>query len=103
MACFTACAWSAPNPQRLWPTDLNAPPANQSLSGKIASIGDATFSLEIAQNQDKKTVKFAVDEETKVEGKLAVGSQATVEYRSDNGVNLAIRVVVTPASGVNSY
>jgi hypothetical protein len=103
MVCFAVAAWSTPNLERVGLADSNETLDNQSLSGKIASIGDATFSLEIAQNQDKKTVKFAVDEETKVEGKLAVGSQTTVEYRSDNGVNLAIRVVVTPASGVNSY
>jgi hypothetical protein len=103
VVCFAGATWSTPSPERLWPVDLTAPPDNQSLSGKIASIGDATFSLEITKDQDKKTVKFVVDEETKVEGKLAVGSQATVEYRSDNGVNLVVRVVVTPASGVNSY
>jgi hypothetical protein len=102
MVCFTACAWSAPNPQRLWPTDLNAPPANQSLSGKIASIRDATFSLEITQNQDKKTVKFVVDEKTKVEGKLPWAlSDLGIPFGND--VNLAIQVVVTPASAVNSY
>jgi hypothetical protein len=103
MVCFTVAAWSKPNPGRRWPAGLTAPPDNQSLSGKIASIGDATFSLDITKDQDKKTVKFVVDEETKVEGKLTVGSQATVEYRSEDGVNLAVRVVVTPASGVNSY
>jgi hypothetical protein len=103
IVCFTVAAWSTPNTERLGPADLTGAPDNESLSGKIASIGDATFSLEIKQNQDKKTVKFVVDEETKVEGKLAVGSQATLESRWENGVNLAVRVVVTPASGVSSY
>jgi hypothetical protein len=103
MVCFTVAAWSPPNPKRLGPGNLNTPPDKQTLSGKIASIGDAAFSLEITKDQDKKTVKFVVDEETKVEGKLAVGSQATVEYSSENGINLAVRVVVTPASGVSSY
>jgi hypothetical protein len=103
MVCFTVAAWSTPNPERLGPADLTAPPDNQSLSGKIASIGDAAFSLEIVKNQNKKTVEFLVDEDTKVVGKLRVGSQATVEYRSDSGRNIAVRVVVTPASGVGSY
>jgi hypothetical protein len=44
-----------------------------------------------------------VDDKTKVEGKLAVGAQATVEYRSNEGKNIAVRVIVTPASGMNSY
>jgi hypothetical protein len=103
MVCFTVAAWSTPNPERLGPADLNALPDNQSLSGKIASIGDAAFSVEITKNEGKKTIEFLVDGETKVEGKLAVGSQATVEYRSDSGKNIAVRVVVTPPSGVNSY
>jgi hypothetical protein len=35
-----------------------------------------------------------------VEGKLATGSHAIVEYRSNSGKNVAGRVVVTPASGM---
>jgi hypothetical protein len=103
MVCFTVAAWSTPNPERLGPADLTEPPDNQSLSGKIASIGDAAFSLAITKEQKKKTVEFLVDEGTKVAGKLRVGSQATVEYCSDSGRNIAVRVVVTPASGVSSY
>ena len=102
LVCFTVAAWSTPVPDRLAPADLTASPDNQSLSGKIASVGDAAFSLEVTKNQDRKTIEFVVDGETKVEGKLTVGSQATVEYRSDNGKNVAVRVVVTPASGVSA-
>ena len=97
--CFAVAAWSTPNPGRLVPVKLNAAsPANQSLSGKISSIGDAAFSLEVTKGQDKKTLEFLVDGDTKVEGKLEVGSQATVEYRSADGRNVAIHVVVTPTS-----
>lgn len=103
MVCLTVAAWPPPNPKRLRPGDLTAPPDNQSLSGKIAAIGDAAFSLEIMKDQDKQTIEFLVDGETKVEGRLTVGSRATVEYRSDSGRNIAVRVVVKPASGVNSY
>jgi len=48
-------------------------------------------------------VEFLVDDKTKVEGKLTIGAQAMVEYRSDDGKNVAVHVVVTPASGVNPY
>jgi hypothetical protein len=44
-----------------------------------------------------------VDDKTKVEGKLTIGAQAMVEYRSDSGKNIAVHVVVTPASGINPY
>jgi hypothetical protein len=103
VACFTIAAWS---------TSLTAQPAtgapqpttdNQSLSGQITSIGDAEFSVQVAKNKDVSTVHFLVDDKTKVEGKLAVGAQATVEYRSDEGKNIAVHVIVTPAPGMSSY
>jgi len=74
---------------------------NQSVSGQIASVGDAVFAVSITKNNQAQTVEFMVDDKTKVEGKLTVGAQAVVEYRSDSGKNIATRVVVTPASGVN--
>jgi hypothetical protein len=82
---------------------LQPTPDNQSLSGKIASIGDAEFSVQVMKNQDVNTVQFQVDGKTRVEGKLTVGAQATVEYRSDAGKNIAVRVIVTPASGMNLF
>ena len=99
LLCFTVAAWSTPAPDRIAPTTLTPPPDTQSLSGRIASIGDAAFSLEITKGQDKKTLEFFVDGDTKVEGKLEVGSQATVEYQARNGKNVAVHVVVAPNAG----
>lgn len=77
---------------------------NQSVSGKIASVGDAAFELSIPKSDEKdKTVQFLVDDQTKVEGKLTVGAQATVEYRSESGRNIAVHVVVTPSSGLKQF
>jgi len=99
--CFTIAAWSPPlavlaegHPQPA--------PDNQSLSGQIISVGDAEFSVQVAKNKDASTVQFMVDDTTTVEGKLAVGAQATVEYRSNEGKNIAVRVIVTPTSGMSS-
>ena len=103
MVCFTIAAWSTPLPIRPAANNLGPSPDNQSLSGQIASVGDAEFSVQVAKNKDSSTVQFMVDDQTKVEGKLAVGAQATVEYRSNEGKNIAVRVIVTPASGMNSY
>jgi hypothetical protein len=103
LLCFTVAAWSTPDPDRMVPSDLQPVPDNQSLSGKISSIGDAQFSVDVLKDQDVNTVQFLVDDKTKVEGKLSVGAQATVEYRSDAGKNIAVRVTVTPASGMNLY
>ena len=103
LVCFTVAAWSTPLPDRLVPGEPQPAPDNQSLSGKIASVDDATFALEVAKGKEVNTVQFLVDDQTKVEGKLSVGAQATVEYRSNSGQNIAVRVIVTPSSGINLY
>ena len=48
-------------------------------------------------------MEFVVDGDTKVEGKLRIGSQATVEYRSADGQNIAVHVVVKPASAFKGW
>jgi len=98
VVCFTVASWATPTPDRLVPANAVPVPDNPSQSGKIASIGDAAFSLEVTNGQERKTIEFLVDDDTKVEGKLKVGSQATVEYRSADGRNIAIHVVVRPAA-----
>lgn len=104
LTCFTIAVFAQP----LLPTTALATtshfPENQSLSGQISSVGDAAFTLNIAKdNKRPETVEFLVDDKTKVEGKLTIGAKAMVEYHSDDGKNVAVHVVVTPASGVNPY
>jgi hypothetical protein len=103
LVCFTIAAWSAPLPALPGAGYLQPAPDKQSMSGKITSVGDAEFSLQVTKNQDVNTVQFMVDDKTKVEGKLAVGAHATVEYRSNEGKNIAVRVIVTPAFGMNLF
>lgn len=69
-----------------------------SVSGKISAIGDASFSVEVKKSQDLVTLQFLIDDTTKVEGRLEVGSQATVDYRTDEGNNIATHVVVAQTS-----
>jgi len=103
MACFTAAVFARPLPA----TEAGAAsrsPENQSASGQIASVGDAEFAISITKDQQKpQMVEFLVDASTKVEGKLTVGAQAMVEYRSDGGRNVAVHVVVAQASGIDQY
>jgi hypothetical protein len=94
---FTVAVWSAPARARDAAGSLTPAPDGRLLSGKISSIGDAAFTLEVKKNQDVSNVQFLVDDNTKVEGRLTVGAQATVEYRSNDGNNVAIHVVVKPA------
>jgi hypothetical protein len=103
LVCFTIAAWSTPTTVQPSGDPLLPTPDTQSLSGKIASVGDEEFSVQVKKDQDVNTVQFLVDDKTKVEGKLAVGAQATVEYRSNADKNIAVHVIVTPTSGMSSY
>ncbi|MGB2591047.1 MAG: hypothetical protein WBG02_06420 [Candidatus Acidiferrum sp.] len=83
-------------------------PQTQSVSGKIASVEKDSFTLTIGSAmeqsaetqstnaQQTRTMAFAVDKNTTIEGTLKVGSSADVTYRQDSGVNVAISVHVTP-------
>jgi len=82
-----------------------AAPQTQSVSGKIASVDQNSFTLTVASkssvSQDQQpgassTLSFTIDKNTTMDGKLKVGSSAEVTYRQDNGTNIAISVHVTP-------
>jgi hypothetical protein len=104
MTCFTLAVFAEPLSPIGGATSTGRLPENQSVSGQIASVGDAAFAINVAKSQQApQTVEFLVDDKTKVEGKLTIGAQALVEYRSDSGRNIAVHVVVTPASGIRPY
>lgn len=104
LTCFTIAVWSQPATAQTASGSAAPAAENKSVSGRISSVGDATFAVEIVkENKAKQTLQFLVDDTTKVDGKLAVGAQAMVEYRSDGGNNLALHVVVTPSSGILPY
>jgi hypothetical protein len=104
MTCFTIAVYSEPLASSKAGAAPGRHPENQSVSGQISSVGDAAFSLSTKkENAGQQTVEFLVDDKTRVEGKLTIGAQAMVEYRSDGGRNIAVHVVVTPASGVGPY
>jgi hypothetical protein len=82
---------------------------SQSVTGKITAVDKSSFTLNVtpsqtstpgqslsAQTNPPKTMTFAIDSNTTVEGKLKVNSNAEVTYRDDNGTNVAISVHVTP-------
>ncbi len=73
---------------------------NQSITGKIVSIGDAEFSVAVGKEKKADPVRFLIDENTKVEGRLAVGARAVVQYHTEGTDNIAVHVIVTPANGL---
>jgi len=101
LTCFTVAVWSTPltNQHASRPFD----PATQHgyVSGTISSIRGASFSVDVKKSEDVVTLKFLIDDATKIDGKLAVGSGATVDYRNDGADNIAVHVVVQ--STVGSY
>jgi hypothetical protein len=104
MTCFTLAVFAEPFDPMGGAARTDSLPENQSVSGQIASVSDAAFTINIAKDkQGPQTVEFLVDDKTKVEGKLTIGARALVEYRSDSGRNIAVHVVVTPASGIGPY
>ena len=101
LVCFTISLWSIPV------TALTAllpnSPEPSSVSGKIAAVNDSQFTLSLNRNQNSHKLEFVIDNNTKIEGKLAVGAQATVDYRAQGQHLVATRVVVLPASGIQLY
>ena len=81
MAFFTVAVWSAAIPR---PQDQASQRAQErrSVSGKISSIGDASFSVDVRQNQDLVTLRFLIDDSTRIEGKLEMDLIAHVDYRT---------------------
>src|ERR1700726_2111190 len=99
VACLSVAISSdalASHPHSLLKSKETTEPAP--VSGKISAIGDASFSVDVKKSQDLVTLQFLIDETTKVEGRLEVGSAATVDYRTDDGNNIALHVVVQPTN-----
>jgi hypothetical protein len=78
------------------PSEREPPPSTQTVSGKVASIGNGgtSFTLEVSgSDTDKNTLNFLVDKNTRVQGQVKQGSRVTVEYQAmKNGELLAVSV-----------
>src|SRR5579863_5923666 len=110
---FGAAVWAAPTTKH-YSNSLSAAaieqdtPQTQSASGTISAVNKTDFVLTvqaikgsrdqmIAQEDTPKSMTFQVDNNTTIEGKLQVGSNADVTYRDDrSGNHVAIGVKVTP-------
>jgi hypothetical protein len=79
------------------------PSTPQSISGKIASVEKSSFTLTVGGGaqvsttdpQAAKSMTFQVDQNTTIDGKLKVGANADVTYRTEGGNNIAISVRVS--------
>ena len=101
LVCFAISLWSVPVPASVGP--LRSFPETSSVAGTIANVNTSQFTLSLNRNQTPNKFEFVIDSNTRIEGKLAVGARATVDYRADGGQLIATRVVVLPASGIQLY
>ncbi len=83
----------------------------QSVSGKITSVSGKTFTLITTSSpssapagqqfqssqsaQSGQSMTFEINDNTTVSGKLAVGANADVTYRTEGGKNIAVSVRVS--------
>ena len=98
LLCFAISLWSVPIPAELAP--LSNFPEPSSVSGKITTVNDSQFTFSLTGNQNFNNLEFVIDPNTRIEGKFAVGSQATVDYRGEGRQLVATHVAVLPASGI---
>ena len=84
--------------QRSSPDQQQAQTDTKTVTGKITSIGNGghSFALEVNSGGDrngKQTMQFMLDKNAKVQGKVGVGSDVTVEYQPvEGGQNLALSI-----------
>ncbi len=67
----------------------------QTVTGKVTQVetGGKAFSMDVNDNGDKHQMRFVVDKGTTVQGHVAAGSTASVDYQGDaNGQLVALTV-----------
>lgn len=105
---IVAALWAMPpasNHSQTTAIAQQTPAAQLSVSGKITAVAKESFTLEVTggaaqhltqETPRPKSMTFAIDKNTTIEGKLKVNSNAEVTYREESGRNIAISVHVTP-------
>ena len=101
LLCFAISLWSGPVLAEVSPS--RSAPEPSSVSGTIANVSTSQFTLSLNRNQNPNKLEFVVDSNTRIEGQLAVGSHATVDYRAEGEQLVATHVVVLPASDIQLY
>ena len=65
------------------------------ITGKVIGIGQdkKSISLEVTDQNNPSTMQFAIDENTRVTGRVSVGNMATVQYEKTNdGTLVALNI-----------
>jgi len=89
-----AVSTQARHPYQNSQSDQQAPKVH-SVTGKVTQVetGGKAFSLDVSQGSDKRPMRFVVDKTTTVQGHVAAGTTASVDYQPDaNGQLVALTV-----------
>ena len=97
--CFAISVWAVPVPLEAGPLPNTQEPF--SVSGIITKLSGSRFTLSLEHNQEFGNHEFRIESNTRMEGRLAVGSRINVEYRTEGRQLVATHVVVLPASGIH--
>ena len=84
----------AVNAQAPAPGAVQAEQAAKNAAGKVVGVTPTSLSVEVEESGQPKTLDFAIDSNTKVEGKLAKNASVQVTYRIEEGRNIATLVRV---------
>jgi hypothetical protein len=76
------------------PGAVQAEKAAKNAAGKVVGVTPTSISVEVQESGQPKTLDFAIDSNTKVEGKLAKNASVQVTYRIEEGRNIATLVRV---------
>ena len=62
----------------------------QSVTGKVTAVetGGKAFSMDVNQGSDKHPMRFVVDKTTTVQGHVAAGTTASVDYQPESSGQL---------------
>jgi starvation-inducible outer membrane lipoprotein len=91
---FAASA-SAHHLSAVWRSAQQTNAQANEVSGKVIAIAPdkKSISLEVTDRNNASTMQFAIDENTRVTGRVSVGNIATIQYESANdGKLLALNI-----------
>lgn len=101
-ACCCLSTTAAPRIRACFPAELTGTYQTtqvESVSGRITAVTGNTFTLELVspEKDGTKALTIAIDQDTVVHGKVAVGLKADVTFRREDHNNIAVTLRTSSA------
>ena len=94
-SALVACGHTIPDLQEPAPNQHETP--IQSVNGKVVSISSTQLTLEVKADDKTDSMDFVIDENTKTDGDIKPGIQATVDYQVRDGKKFAAHIMPAEA------